>query len=283
MKKLSLPIKVVVLAHFACASPLSATFKNVTLKLKGLNNEFGAYSLSKRLKALEEVASTEVNVSKGTADLKATDGKRINFSNIDQALNDSSFELRKIHVTATGKIVKDGENYLFAVNSSPYKIYLTKEYKEQDLQAASENFFKKAKTKIGSFLYTAVGLGNGTESTLQAAVKKAYEERNECSEINCNISKMRDGLLLGLADNNVRFRNATPLTLPTQSQTNLAMAKNETKFVRGNVVVPPAAKRAVVARQRLAQGAAQKALNAQKLAQTRSAKTVQQATSRREA
>lgn len=86
-----------------------AQITEVTVRVDGLSCPFCAYSLEKKLKAVEGVAKLTIHVADGVATLTPSDGVRIDFAGLPRAVTDAGFTPREIRARGTGQVRRDGD------------------------------------------------------------------------------------------------------------------------------------------------------------------------------
>ncbi len=81
----------------------------VLVRVDGLSCPFCAYSLEKKLKAIDGVAKLSIDVSSGLATLVPADEAMIDYAGLPRAVQDAGFTPREILVRGTGRVLRDGD------------------------------------------------------------------------------------------------------------------------------------------------------------------------------
>ncbi len=82
-----------------------------TLTVDGLACPFCAYGIEKQLSALEGIESIEIDIDEGTVLVTTAEGAEIDEADLQQAVNDAGFTLRKVEqvrIDSGGKEKSDG-------------------------------------------------------------------------------------------------------------------------------------------------------------------------------
>lgn len=180
--------------------------KQIILKVKGLDNDFCAYSLGKKLTSFENIKEARINPGNKTATLTLRDNKRVSLANLESLLKNTSFKIEGYKIVAVGKIEKNDSNFIFSIKENPYKIYLMPEREEfegNEKEKKTLSLTSKIKTKIIDLFSSTVKKLTPSER-LHHKIKDYYDKNSDV-EIVCNIHQHRNGFLLGLADDNARI------------------------------------------------------------------------------
>lgn len=175
-----------------------AAINTITLKVGGIDCQYCAYSLGKRLTQLPGVQSTSVNPNNGTATMVLNGTEDLNLLKIETLFKNSPFNLKDMRISATGKIIKNGDHYFFAIANNQYKIYLLQMQDNQPSQKSGKFFvklrslFKQAMAKISS------------ADNFEKSVRDLYNSQS-IAKIKCTIHNHRDRYL-GLSNYNVSLQ-----------------------------------------------------------------------------
>ncbi len=120
-------ITVSVLAAFtlvAVARPAASQVTRATAAVEGMACPFCAFGVEKKLKQVRGVATVEVQMEAGTAELSAAQGASIEVGQIPQAIRKAGFTPGKLEVTASGTLVADGDRTVFHDPGSDQRMLL---------------------------------------------------------------------------------------------------------------------------------------------------------------
>lgn len=154
-------------------SSCSARLYEVEAKVAGVDCKYCAHGLETLLKTIDGVANVTVNVKKGTATLALTKQNNFDVAQVGKKLEDSKFELSGLKLTASGSVDKKGQNYLFSVSKSPYKVYLHKENEPILAHVAKRKGFKGVLDKVTKFVSNVFSNGKQVEQK----IAKLHDEK----------------------------------------------------------------------------------------------------------
>jgi copper chaperone CopZ len=194
-----------------------AEIKQIILKVAGLDGEFCAYSLGKRLTSIEGVQEAKINIANKSVILSLRENKTTSLVTIESLLKNTPFKIEGYKIVATGKIEKTKENnFVFSIAKNPYKIYLMPERDEIEVaQSKTNSFGEKLKNTFRELFASAVKKLTPSER-LHNKIKECYD-KNADVEIVCNVHQHRNGCLLGLANEHVRLCEVNPKWLNKNS------------------------------------------------------------------
>lgn len=112
MRKIPVPVLMALLLA-ALVHPASAQVSRATVAVEGLACPFCAFGVEKKLRQVRGVATVEVHMGDGTAELAAVEGASIDISQIPEAIREAGFTPGRLAIEAVGTLVADGESTVF--------------------------------------------------------------------------------------------------------------------------------------------------------------------------
>lgn len=109
MRFLLVQAAVLVAAAVILAPPVQAQVHEVTVAVEGMSCPFCAFGVEKKLMTVPSAGSVRVDLEKGVATVRASEGGSIDVARIPAAVKASGFTPGTIEIVASGTIQLDGQ------------------------------------------------------------------------------------------------------------------------------------------------------------------------------